>query len=63
MARQISGLNPLLLSNIKTTDERKVKFFLCNNRKTAVKSTISQNVFVSKPLLENFKSTDHKHRF
>ena len=40
IAKQLSGLNPLLLSNNKNY---KLKFFLCNKRKTAVKPTIHQN--------------------
>ena len=40
IAKQLSGLNPLLLSNNKNY---KLKFFLCNKHKTAVKPTIHQN--------------------
>ena len=50
--KQLSGLNPLSRSKtIKTADSRRVKFFLCNKRKIAVKPTIHQNSHVSKELL------------
>ena len=53
--KQLSEPNPLSRSKtIKTTDSRRVKFFLCNKHKIAVKPTIHQNSHVSKELLGKF---------
>ena len=64
IANQLSGLNPLSLSNNKNYRLKKsVELFLCNKRKIAVKPTIHQSSAVSKAFLENFKITDHKYQF
>ena len=54
IAKQLSGLNPLSLSNKK--NYRLKRKFLCKNHKTAVKPNIHQNLAVSKHL----KLTDYK---
>ena len=54
IAKQLSGLNPLSLSNNKNYIQRKVEFLLCNKRKLVVKPTRHQNSAVTKTLLEKF---------
>ena len=54
IAKQLSCPNLFHKALIKVTDQRKVEFFLCNKRKTAVKPTIHQNSVVSKALLGKF---------
>ena len=51
IAKQLSGLNPLSLSNNKNYRLKKVKLFLCNKCKIAVKRTIHQNSVASKAIL------------
>ena len=51
IAKQLSGLKPLSLSNNKNYRLKKVEFFFCNKRKRAVKLTIHQNSTASKALL------------
>ena len=63
IAKQLSGLKPLSLSNNKTTDQRKIELLPCNKHKLAVKPTIDQNSTVSKTFLGNFKIADYKCRF
>ena len=63
IAKQLSGLNPFLLSNIKYCRLKKAEFFFCNKCEIAVKRTIHKNSEVLKALLRNFKTTDHKYRF
>ena len=61
IAKQLSGPNPVSLSNNKNYRYRKLEFFLCNKRKIVVILIIHQNSGVSKALLENFKISDHKY--
>ena len=51
VAKELSGLNSLSLSNNKNYRLRKSGGFLCNKRKKAVKFTIHQDSAVSKALL------------
>ena len=48
IAKQRSGLDPVLPSNNKIT---KMEFFLCNKRKIVLKPTMHQNSAVSEALL------------
>ena len=50
-AKQISGLNALLLSNNKNYRLKESAIFLCNKGKIDVKPTIYQNSAISKTLL------------
>ena len=63
IAKQLSGPNPVSLSNNKNYRYRKLEFFLCNKRKIVVKLITHQNSAVSKALLGNFKISDHKYWF
>ena len=55
IAKQLSGLKPLSLSNNKNYSfNEKWIFFLCNRCKIAVKPTIHQNSAVSKIFLGKF---------
>ena len=63
IAKQLSGLNPLSLSNNKNYSLKKSGFFLCKNRKIAVKPTVHQNSAVWRFFWENFKINDYKYRF
>ena len=60
IAKQLSGLNLLSLSNNENYRLKKSGVFH-KKRKIAVKPTINQNLAVSKALLGNFKSNDHEH--
>ena len=51
IAKQLSGLNPLLLSNNKNYRLKKSEVYLYKKRKIAVKPTMHQNSAVSKALL------------
>ena len=51
MAKQLSGINPLSLSNNKNYRLNKVEFFLCNKYKVVVERIIHGNSVVSKALL------------
>ena len=42
---------------------KKVEFFLCNERKIALKPTIHQIQLSQKDYRKNFKTIDHEHRF
>ena len=53
IAKQLSGLDPLSVSNNKNYRLKKSRVFpLCNKHKTAVRPTIQQNSAASKALLE-----------
>ena len=53
IAKQLSGLDPLSVSNSKNYRLKKSRVFpLCNKHKTAVRPTIQQNSAASKALLE-----------
>ena len=54
IAKQLSGLNPLSLSNNENYTLKKNEVFLCNKRKIAFKPIIRQNLAVSKTFLEKF---------
>ena len=63
VTKQLSKLNPPLLSNNKNYRLKKVEFFLGNKRKTVVKPTIHKIQLPQKDYWENFKITEHKYRF
>ena len=64
IAKQLSELNPLLISNNKNYSLKKSgEFFPFNKRKIAVKLTEHQNSAVSKAYWEIVKITDRKYRF
>ena len=52
IAKQLSGLDPISLSNNKNYRQRKMEFFLCNKHKIVLKPNMHQNSAVSKALLE-----------
>ena len=54
IAKELSGLNPLSLSNNKNFTLKKNGIFFCNIRKIAFKLTIHQNLAVSKALFGKF---------
>ena len=54
IAKQLSVLNPLLLSNNRNYRLKESGVFLCDKRKIAVKPTIHQNSAISKALLRKF---------
>ena len=60
-AKQLSGLNPLSISNNKNYRLKKNGVFVCNKRRIAVKRTIHQISAVSKAFFGNFKITDYKY--
>ena len=56
IAKQLSGLNSLSVSNNKNCRLKKSRVFpLCNKYKTAVRPTIHHNSAASKALLEKFQ--------
>ena len=63
IAKQLSGLKPLLLSSNENNRLEKSGIFLCNRSKMAVKATVHQNSAISKALLGKFLNTDHKCQF
>ena len=56
IAKQLSGPNPLSLSNKKNSRSRKMEFHFRNNHKIVVKPTMhqEQDSAISKALLEKF---------
>ena len=54
IAKQLSGLSPVSISNNKNYRKRKIEFFVCNKRKIVLKQTMHQNSAVSKALLKKF---------
>ena len=60
IAKQLSGLNPLSLSNNKIYRLKKSGILPCDKRKIAVKPTIHQMQLPQKHYWENVKITDHK---
>ena len=56
IASQLSGLNPLSLSNNKNCWLKKSEFFLCTKRKIATEPTMHQNSVVSKAFLRKFSN-------
>ena len=63
IAKQLSGLIPVSLSNNKYCKLKKSGVFLCSKRKTAVKPTIHQFSAALKNCWENFKITGYKFRY
>ena len=64
IAKQLSGLTLLSLSNNKNYRLKKSGVFLCDNRKKAVKLLKCTKIQLSqKHYWENFKITDHKYQF
>ena len=47
MTQQLSGLNPLSLSNNENCRLKKVEFSFCNKREIVVKPTMHENSAVS----------------
>ena len=54
IVKQLSGLNPLSLTNNKNNILKKNGVFLCNKRKITTKPIIHQNSAVSKTFFEKF---------
>ena len=56
IAKQLSGPNPLFLSDNKNYRLKESGVFLCNKRKIGVKPTVHLNSAVSKALLGKFSN-------
>ena len=52
IAKQLSGLSPVSLSNNKNYRKRNIELFVCNKRKLVLKQTMHQNSVVSQSIIE-----------